>query len=312
MNPNMVFDPQHSELESNQAKRDRYMRMLEDAIGHRAMVVGAVVIGSHAKGEAVAGSDTDTRVYVVSPECYLHNSFAEADQEPPFYGRFVAERGALPLVYHRWPDLNGPASQEMSELLGTAVEFGFADRRYVEFELSHLDEFPSREHSYLLQSNLLYDPQGIVARWRGALQGKLFPTMVTYYRATHLNGVSAKVYRHLEPDPYDDCLLGKTGQIQWIHDAVRCVRNAVAAQTYITTGTLVYTKPEVLQFYRERLPEHFPLVQQLYEWKTDPAARAAMGEAFRRDRGALFVGFRRLVPELESIVGKVSAMMPGM
>jgi len=65
------FNPGMSELERNPEKAHKYAELLETEIGHGFKVDGIIQIGSYAKGEAVPGSDIDTRVYLSSPDFYL-------------------------------------------------------------------------------------------------------------------------------------------------------------------------------------------------------------------------------------------------
>ena len=68
------FNPNHSELETNPEKIAEYVRLLEKELGRNFTVDGLLEIGSYAKGEAVPGSDIDTRVYVSSPDFYLRQT----------------------------------------------------------------------------------------------------------------------------------------------------------------------------------------------------------------------------------------------
>ena len=91
----MAFNPALSGLAQNPAKLQRYIQLLEDALGHEAKIVGILEIGSFAKGEAVPTSDTDTRVYVTLPAAYLFNEIQAVPDTAPVYSAFTAQHGQL-------------------------------------------------------------------------------------------------------------------------------------------------------------------------------------------------------------------------
>lgn len=303
------FDPQHCELERDPAKVRLYAQMLEDALGHQAQVVAVLEIGSYAKGEAVPSSDIDTRVFVTSPAAYLFNVFGGLDQ--PRYEGFVEECGALPRRDYGWSEFNDPLCVELSKRLSCNVEFGFVDLRYAGFELDHLDRFFSVEHAMLFQSNILYDPLGILGHWRGKLYGRIFEPLVSAYRERYLDQPYRRIYDGLGPNPWDNYKLEKSGQIIWVQRALRCLRNAVAAKVYAATGTFLYKKADVLCFYRRHLPDDLAFVRQVYGWKTDPQVRAEMVKGFQRDRDEYYALFRSCMPQLEAVVAQVKALDPG-
>jgi hypothetical protein len=94
-----------------------------------------------------------------------------------------------------------------------------------------------------------------------------------------------------------------------VQQAVRALRNAVAAKSYSTAGTFLYKKAEVLAFYATHLPTEAPFVQELYQWKTNAAVRAAMVEEFSRSPERLYARFREAMPPLETIVRRVKALV---
>ncbi len=305
---NKFLDPYHSLLESNPEILTQYIELLEDALGHEAKIVGILEIGSFAKGEAVPTSDTDTRVYVTLPAAYLFNEIQASPDTTSVYSAFTAQHGHLPRQDYNWSDFNIPMIKQLSTQLGCNVHFGLADQRYVAFELAHLDQFASLEHSFLCQSNILYDPHHFLATVRAQLQGKVYPTLVQLYTTQHLERLTPRIYEFLEPHPVDAENLAWSGQIEWVNMAVRCVRNAVAAKTYNATGVMLYKKPDILRFYQAHLPDQYPLVEQLYMWKTDAQMRAAMASAFAQHPAPYFATFRSLMPQLAALVAQVRAL----
>jgi len=302
------FSPEQSELAINPTKLQRYVEALEAAFGYSTRVVGILEIGSFAKGEAVPSSDVDTRIYVTSPAAYLVNLAFIDDQGPPLYDDFARCHPLLPRQEYAWRTFNETVMAEISAALPANIEFGFVDQRYAAYELTRLADHPSFEHSILLQSNVLYDPTGFLELARRQLQGRVFAPLVQHYIAQFLDKLSPRLYASLQPDFFDAFKLAKNGQIQWVQQAVRALRNAVATKSYLATGSFVYKKAEVLAFYARHLPADAPFVQELYQWKTDATVRAAMVEEFRRSPARLYAQFRDAMPQVETIVKKVKAL----
>ena len=299
------FSPEHSELERDPAKLTRFVELLETAFGGQARVVGILEIGSFAKGEAVPSSDIDTRVYVTSPQVYLVNFGVTLDKAPPLYDDFCSVHPPLPRRDYTWPAFNEPTIARISAALSTDIEFAFADQRYVAYELTRLADHPSFEHSILLQSNVLYDPDGFLADAREQLQGRVFAPLVERYTAQFLDQLNPRLYACLTPEAFDAYKLATSGQIQWVQQAVRAVRNAVATKSYCATGTFLYKKADVLAFIAHYLPTELDFVQELYRWKCDPTVRAAMVANFSDDPTKLYTEFRARMPRLEAFIGKV-------
>ena len=303
-----TFSPEHSELATNPTTLQRYVEALEATFGELTRVVGILEIGSFAKGEAVPTSDIDTRIYVTSPAAYLVNLTLTNDQGPPLYEDFVRLHPLLPRREYTWWDFNDTVMATISTALPSNIEFGFVDQRYAAYELTRLADHPSFEHSILLQSNVLYDPTGFLQTARTQVQGRIFDPLVQQYSAQFLDNLSPRLYANLSPDSFDAFKLAKSGQIQWVQQAVRALRNAVAAKSYVATGTFLYKKADVLAFYARHLPAEAPFVQELYQWKTDAAVRAAMVEEFSHSPERLYARFRDAMPQVEAIVTKVKAM----
>ncbi|MEZ4735572.1 MAG: nucleotidyltransferase domain-containing protein [Caldilineaceae bacterium] len=303
-----TFSPEHSELETNPTKLQQYVDALEAAFGQAARVVGILEIGSFAKGEAVPTSDIDTRIYVTSPAAYLVNLSVTNDHGPPLYDDFVRLHPPLPRQEYTWWDFNETVMASVSTALPANIEFGFVDQRYAAYELTRLVDHPSFEHSILLQSNVLYDPTGFLQTARSQLQGRIFEPLVQHYTTQFLDNLSPRLYACLSPDSFDVFKLAKSGQIQWVQQAVRALRNAVAAKSYLATGHFLYKKSDVLAFYERYLPAEAPLVQELYQWKTDATVRAAMVEEFSHSPERLYARFREALPQVETIVKKVKGL----
>ena len=278
-----TFSPEHSEFERNPAKLTQFVELLEVAFVDQARVVGVLEMGSFAKGEAVPSSDIDTRIYVTSPQVYLVNFAVTLDKAPPLYDDFCSVHPPLPRRDYTWQAFNEPTIARISAALSTDIEFAFADQRYVAYELTRLADHPSFEHSILLQSNVLYDPDGFLTEARRQIQGRIFAPLVDRYTSQFLDQLSPRLYASLTPDSFDAFKLAKSGQIQWVQQAVRAVRNAVAAKSYCTMGTFLYKKADVLAFVAQHLPAELDFAVELYRWKSDPTVRAAMVTEFGND-----------------------------
>jgi hypothetical protein len=299
------FDPSHCILERDPEKIREYLRVVETALGHRARIVAVLEIGSFAKGEAVPSSDIDTRVYATSPEAYLINPVPGAERQTSIDGALARRHGVLPRRDFAWDDLNEPVGQDLSATLGVTVEFFVVDLRCAEYELHNLQCTPSIEHSLLLQSNILYDPHGFLIGKVDEIHGKMYEPMVGFYKERFLQGVTRNLGRYIGPHPWDQNKLHASGQIQWVQQAVRALRNAVAAKMYASTGQFLYKKPDVLAFYGERLPLHYPFVEELYRWKCDPLIRQEMVERFSSEPAGLYEIFAELTPQVGAIVDEV-------
>ena len=300
-----TFSPEHSKLERNPTKLKQFVELLEVTFGYQARVVGILEMGSFAKGEAVPSSDIDTRVYVTSPQVHLVNLGVTPDKAPPLYDDFCCVHPPLPRQDYTWPAFNEPTIARISAALSTNIEFAFVDHRYVAYELTRLADHPSFEHSILLQSNVLYDPDGFLTEARRQIQGRIFAPLVDRYTSQFLDKLSPRLYACLTPDSFDAFKLAKTGQIQWVQQAVRAVRNAVAAKSYCTTGTFLYKKSDVLAFVAQHLPAELAFVQELYRWKSDATVRAAMVTEFGNDPTAFYTEFHARMPQLEALIGKI-------
>lgn len=310
-----IFRPDQSELERDHEKLGRYVTLLEEAIGHGFKVVGILEIGSFAKGEAVPGSDIDTRVFVISPEAYLWQTastrYAELERpkEEKEYSAFSAQHADKPHVEYNWHEFNFPVSARVSEVLDSNIEFGLVDTEFAAFELANLDTTPVKEHALMLQSNVLYDPTGYLQTQRAHLSGKIIPSLAAYYEERYLSALPFEIYEHVKPHSADMYKIQKNGQIQWVNRAVRCLRDAVATKTYLATGDFTYKKAGVLAFYEHYVPEEMALVNQLYKWKCDPEIRAQMVAKFVHDPTQFFPEFERLTVRLEEVVKKVKSCL---
>ena len=303
-----TFSPEHSEFERNPAKLTQFVELLEVAFGHQTRVVGVLEMGSFAKGEAVPSSDIDTRIYVTSPQVYLVNFAVTLDKAPPLYDDFCSVHPPLPRRDYTWQAFNEPTIARISAALSTDIEFAFADQRYVAYELTRLADHPSFEHSILLQSNVLYDPDGFLTEARRQIQGRIFAPLVDRYTNQFLDQLSPRLYASLTPDSFDAFKLAKSGQIQWVQQAVRAVRTVVAAKSYCTTGTFLYKKADVLAFVAQHLPAELDFAVELYRWKSDPTVRLAMVTEFGNDPTELYTEFRARMPQLEAFIGKVKQL----
>ncbi len=309
------FSPDRSELERDSEKLSRYIALLEEALGNGFRVVGVTEIGSFAKGEAVPTSDIDTRVYVEGPN-YLwqtdgsrYGDLQKETQERKF-ARFSQKNGDKPRIEYNWYEFNDPIARELCEALGCNVEFGLVDARYAAFELDTIDEEkePVKEHALILQSNILFDPNGFLAKRRQLLTGTISPVMANFYRERYLDTLPFEIYEHIKPHSSDTYKAEKSGQIQWINRAVRCLRDAVATKTYLESGVFTFKKPDVLKFYQTYLPEYVAFIEQIYGWKCDPVTREKMVEEFLKDPSKFFPEFETLTQRLEEIVKKVNAV----
>lgn len=307
-----AFDPNRSELETNPEKAKKYVQLLASELGHGFVVDGIIQMGSYAKGEAVPGSDVDTRVYVSSPDFYLRQtsgsrlSDARQKETEQKFADFLKTADQKPCLTIDWNDFNDPVAKKICAQLSVNVEFGLADSRFAEYELAHIDTQPTPEHQLLLESNLVYDPKNWLAKRKTEMDGIIYPALVALYQDRYLNALPFEIYTHLQPHEGDARKLEKSRQIQWLKWAVRSIRDAVGAKTYQQTGRLVYKKADVLNFCSATLsPEDVAIIKELYHWKTDPQTREQMVNDFLANPKKYFALFAEKTKVLEDVVKRI-------
>jgi hypothetical protein len=266
-------------------------------------VVALLEIGSFAKEEAVPTSDIDTRVYIEGADRCVINLLHEPEP-PQAFKEFVVQReGCRPLVLE-WDAFNEPVSNRVSEALGVPITLAVVDTSYASFLLDRVGDYPSDEHSFLFQNNVLYDPDRFIANRRAALDGLVIPDLVHYYR-DRVRWRLERMAVYAKPHPADGVKLAESGQILWGAHAVRCLRDAVAARSYAETGRFVYRKRDVLCFVAERYPQHTAIVAEVYSWKTDSEVRAQMVREFREAPTSLYAQFKAATLALHRAVEEI-------
>jgi len=312
LSPNMDFYSDHSFLETDHQKFEQYLAMVQRALGANRSIVGVIEIGSYAKGEAVPESDADTRIYATAPDAYLrltmgriHQSQSRMEVMDQAYARLEKEQGSLPVESRTWEDFSQPLSEALLREFGRPIDVGYTDARLVDLLLRDPGLGALPDFDLLQQSNVLYDPQGVLAGWKERLRGRKPPEIETFYRSRYLDALPFEIYGNLGADHADVYKLTHGGQIQWVKWAVRSLRDAVATKTWMQTGTFVYRKDDVLRWYQEHLPARFPFVRQIYRLKIDPLERKQLAERFLANAQECFAQFRSYMPELEQTVKEV-------
>lgn len=297
-----MFDPLHSPLELDPATRATFYDVVADTLSGTTELVAVLEIGSFAKGEAVPTSDLDTRVYVRAPDRYVCNLF-HGPTPPPSFHAFLAQAPALPWTGLAWETFNLALLQRLRTALARPITLDIVDVRYVTYLLARLDHWAGDELSLLMQSNVVLDPQQFIAQQRTTLAGHRTPELMAYYRDRALQRLERRLPALLAPESFDAVKLDESGQIQWVAHAVRCLRDAVAVRTYAQSGSFCYRKDDVLAFLRAEVPAQAAFATELYQWKTDPAVRAAMVAQFRSDAAPLYAQFAAaMTPLTETIV----------
>ncbi|MDD5726678.1 MAG: hypothetical protein PHC53_04745 [Patescibacteria group bacterium] len=309
------FDPCHSPLSRSQEKINQLVFELSRRLGHDAKVIGILEMGSFAKHEGLPCSDSDLRVFASSPHVYFDQTRFNSEQEIKNKEKkelevlkFAQLNGDLPWQMFEWFQFNAPMSTEISDILNLNIEFGVTDSRFTQFNLDKLEEYPSEEHQRLLQSNIIYDPDGTIERWQQKINGVRYQSMCNFYQERYLDKPPSEIYLYLKPSEMDLVKIKKSGQVLWVKWAVRAIRDAVASKTYQATGKFVYLKQDVIEFYQKYLPQHLDFVKQLYIWKTDPTIRAEMVNDFITDSTPFFKEFNNLMPKLEQVVADVNKL----
>lgn len=219
--------------------------------------------------------------------------------------KFAQQYGKKPIINFTWTEFNEPTWGKLWDTLGIQVEFGLVDKRYAEFELNNLELFPANEHSFLMQSNIIYDPQEFLTNKQKELEGQIFPTMTQFYSKRFLNELPFEIYESIDMSEEDLADIQKINKIQWVKWAVRCVREAATTKSYISTGQTIHRKEDVFDFYKKHLPEKYDFVIMLYDWKVNPVTRKRMIQECLQDPQAFSQKFKKLMPELEATIKAV-------
>lgn len=306
-----MTDSHHSELEKNKKKLEQYVKAIEQAVGNDTKVVGILEIGSFANGEGTELSDIDTRIYLESENAYIWNIDGHKSSEAIYnehkekLEKFAQQYGKKPIINFTWTEFNEPTWEKLWDILGIQVEFGLVDKRYAEFELNNLELFPSNEHSFLMQSNIIYDPQNFLANKRQELEGQIFPTMMQFYSKRFLNELPFEIYESIDMSEEDLADIRKINKIQWVKWAVRCIREAATTKSYISSGQIIHKKEDIFDFYKKHLPEKYDFVAMLYNWKINQDSRKQMIQECLQNPQAFSQKFKELMPELEMTVKAV-------
>lgn len=312
----IIFDPNHSWLETNSEKIKLYINLLEEEIGHSFRVDGILEIGSYAKEEAVPVSDIDTRIYVSSPDFYLwqtsgsrFNDSRQKEDEEKFFEFLKSNKDEKPRLKLDWFDFNEPAAKRICEKLSLNIEFGLADSRVAAHELNNLETMVSVEHQLILESNIIYDQKDCIGKIKAQIEGKIYPPMVDFYKKRYLDQLPFEIYTHLTPHKMDKFKLAKSQQIQWIKWAVRAIRDAVGAKEYSENGRFIYKKKDVLNFCSSRLKrEDVDLIEELYKWKTDPEIRREIVEGFLKNPNKYFSLFKKYTEKMEEMIQRIKKL----
>lgn len=294
----MTFDPSQSKFERNGAQISTFVRILEGSFSTSVSVVGIVEIGSFAKGEAIPASDSDTRVYIRCPEATFVNLISDPDGPPGLTEYLASDSGPEP-IFLQWSTFNAPVRNRLREEIEGNISFGVLDVSLADFLFNHLEQFPTQDHSMLFQSNIVYDPHQWISRWRKQLEGQVFLSQVRLYieqvLARARNGLPWYVANPGNP----------RGPQQWLLQAVRCIREAVSAQSYAQTGHFTFKKDTVLERLQQLSPSDVSLVNTLYEWKCDQLIRQEISRAFADGEDIWQDRFGVLTPKIQALVEQI-------
>lgn len=292
----MAFDSSHSEFERDLAQIRTVIRTLEQSFPFSISVIGIVEIGSFSKGEAIPSSDVDTRIYIKCPEATFING--EPD-EPPGLTEYLASNSVPEPILLHWNTFNNPVRERLRDEVEEKISFFFIDTSFAEFLFDHIETIPTQDHSMLFQSNIIYDPQQWLAGWRSRLSGRIFQSQVRLYLEQALRRAKNGLPWYLD-NPGNP-----RGPQQWLLQAVRCIREAVSAQSYAQTGHFVFKRDAVLERLRKLSVGDSSFVEMLYSWKCDQSVREDIGRAFAGGEDAWQVRFKVLTPKIQSLVEQI-------
>jgi hypothetical protein len=291
----MPFDPTRSPIQQDPEQLAAFLAAIKDALPGESEVVGVVEIGSYAKGEALPGSDTDTRVYIKS--CGPLNVVMMSDSEVPTgLVEFVHGRDELTLNRIGYGEFNRAIVERLRDKVDNRPSAGFIDVRFAEFLFADLGKYPTQDHSMLFQSSIVYDPENWIRRQREELDGKVTPGLIEMY----LRQVTTRAHEQLpwyaaNPD-------NRRGFHQWLLKAVRTIREAISLRNYTSTGRFLFRKEEVLRWIRCLDSESRQSIEQIYTWKCSLDVRAEVKSSFEKGEDTWRERFAEMTPIIQKIV----------
>src|SRR3989339_851229 len=211
----MSLDPYLSPLTKKPELITRLIQRLEEELYKGIRIVGILEIGSYAKREAVSTSDSDLRIYCESPRGIIWQTAGGrmnhqlSDQLEAQFDRFALRDRSRKCLFLNWIRINQPLQEKLSEELGINIEFGFADRRFYEFQLQEANEVFCPEYQYVLGSLIHFDPDHFLERWRGQMRKRIPDPVRIFMQARHLKAPPFELYEHLEPHEWDEYKIKK-------------------------------------------------------------------------------------------------------
>ena len=237
-------------------------------------------------------------MYIRCPEATFINLVSDPDGPAGLTEYLSSEGGPEPILLH-WSTFNAPVRIRLREEIEGNISFGIIDASLADFLFNHLEQFPTQDHSMLFQSNLIYDPHQWISMWREQLGGQVFQSQANLYIEQALARARDGLPWYLA-NPSNP-----RGPQQWLLQAVRCIREAVSAQSYAQTGHFIFRKDAVLERLQQLSPSDVSLVKTLYEWKCDQSIRQEIIRAFADGEDTWQDRFGMLTPKIQALVEQI-------
>ena len=291
----MVYNPDESPVQRDRSQLEAVLAALESELPG-AKVIGAVEIGSYAKGEAIEESDSDLRAYIRCTDTVYVLAMNEGDQ-PVGLTEFLDTQSRVNTEGVYIGSLIRDINSRQDGVVDNEVHIGFADAEFADFMFSDLGRFPTQDHAMLLQSIVLHDPEGWIQAQRARLARMQPPAgLVNMYLAQ----VRRRAFETLPW--YAEGSSNFRSADQWLLEAVRSIREAVALRSFVTEGAFVFHMNDVLAWVEQCDSVDRDLVSKLYRWKCDSATRAAVRANYAEGKSDWVDIFAQLTPEVQDVV----------
>ena len=254
-----MFDPERSPVQRDCLQLKSVLVALERILPE-AKAVGAVEIGSYAKGEAVEDSDSDLRVYIRCPDILYVLAMHEEEDQPVGLAEYLGTQPQMETVRVYIGSLIKDINARIDGAVENEVHIGFVDVDFADFLFSHMDRYPTQDHAMLFQSTVLHDPEGWIQSQRRRLADIRPPAGLVEMYLTQARRRALELLPHYAESPP-----AARGADQWLLEAVRSVREAVALRGLIEDGAFVYRRDDVLAWIRRRDEVYAELITKLYQ-----------------------------------------------
>lgn len=222
-------------------------------------LLGVMLIGSRAHGEAIDSSDYDLRLVVDTSQPLLR-----------FDEMLWTDPGPDRVTLVGWEALNHDP----------AISFGLTNLAFIAQMLLH-GRFPLPDHTCLYQGQLLYDPGGRISAFRERHRQTVFANIVPDSIRQTAWRVTGRLVR--ERAALTTNLDARKLAVPALHTCTRVVRDLAQIASYQTSGQYLAHPGALAQYYHQRWPWFGPTFAALRAYKTDAVVRRQVFERLAQD-----------------------------